>query len=134
LKTKNWKWSDFGKFLITRSEREKSRNGQISIFGLECVSQKYQKTIKELVSYLIYNPVILLNILEDDCHFFYNFLCMIATLATNQKFLNKWNGQRGERKKWWGTQKVATCHVLHLASTLHAIVCGNILQNSNLKK
>jgi hypothetical protein len=27
--------------------------------------------------------------------------------------------------------KVATCHVLHLATTLHAIVCGNILQNSN---
>ncbi len=54
-----------------------------------CVAQNVERWLNILISYMVYSQI-WLNLPKDDCHFFYIFLQMTASLVTNKNsFKNK---------------------------------------------
>ncbi len=89
LKLKVWKWTDFRGFSIARKEGENSI--RFLFYFFQCVTQNIDGWLIFSAWHMVYSQI-WLNLPWNDCHFFYIFLiCMIPTLAKNQKFLKKYH-------------------------------------------
>jgi len=81
-------------------------------------SKNVERWLRICISYLIYSHIGL-YLSKDDCHFFYTFVWMIATLATNKSSLKKKLITRGLTVK--GKIKLLTMYCISITRCLAAI-------------
>jgi hypothetical protein len=76
------------KFCQKEKKKFKKKIKTSNFINLHCVAENIKGWLKICTLFLFYN-LIWLNLPKDNGHFFYIFLWMMATLATNKKFLKR---------------------------------------------
>jgi hypothetical protein len=71
-------------FSVAVSDGKQMTIARFVYLAFHCVTKNRKRWLNSFTLFLVYSQI-WLNLLKDDCHFFYVFQWMIATLATNKQ-------------------------------------------------
>jgi hypothetical protein len=71
-------------FSVAISDGKQMTIARFVYLAFHCVTKNRKRWLNSFTLFLVYSQI-WLNLLKDDCHFFYVFQWMIATLATNKQ-------------------------------------------------